>query len=221
VVEYFTAVIAGRRTMTPDQRPPGLITESTGWEIDGQLIDEADLLSFLLLMFMAGLDTVTAELGYGFLHLATHPRDRRKIVEDPRLIPAAAEELLRLYPIVNPPREVARDTVVAGCPIKKGDFVVVSLPSAGRDEATYPDALTADFQRSLRSHLTFGAGPHRCLGAHLARHELVIAYEEWHRRIPEYRLKESIPISETAGGMFSLNNLPLRWDLPAGRAGEQ
>lgn len=218
VVEYFTSVIAERRAMPPDQRPPGLVTESIGWELDGALIGEADLLSFLLLMFMAGLDTVTAELGYGFLHLATHPDDRRRIVEDPALIPAAAEELLRLYPIVNPPREVARDTVVAGCPIRKGDFVVVSLPSAGRDEATYPDALTADFQRFLRSHLTFGAGPHRCLGAHLARHELAIAYEEWHRRIPEYRLEESTAITETAGAMFSLNNLPLRWDLPTGPA---
>jgi cytochrome P450 len=166
-------------------------------------------------MFMAGLDTVTAELGYSFLHLAEHPDDRKVIVEHPELIPKAVEELLRLYPIVNTPREVAEDTEVAGCPMRKGDIVMLSFPSAGRDESRYPDALTADFSRSDMSHLTFGAGPHRCLGSHLARHEMEIAYREWHRRIPHYRLAQGDAAKETAGIMMTLNTLPLAWDVPA------
>jgi cytochrome P450 len=214
VTQYFTAAVADRRALPRDSRTPGLITEALDWEIDGEPISDEDLLRFFLLMFMAGLDTVTAELGYGFLHLATHPEDRRKIVERPELIPNATEELLRLYAIVNPPREVAKDTEIAGCPIRKGEFVVLGLPGAGRDEAFYEDAANADFERQARSHLTFGAGPHRCLGAHLARHELVIAYEEWHKRIPDYSIDPDVPITETAGQMFSLNNLPLRWDVP-------
>jgi cytochrome P450 len=214
VTEYFTNAVADRRSVSPRARTPGLVTDALEWEIDGEPISDADLLRFFLLMFMAGLDTVTAELGYGFLHLATHPEDRRKIVEHPELIPNAVEELLRLYPIVNPPREVARDVEIAGCPIRKGEFVVLGLPGAGRDETFYEDAAKADFERPARPHLAFGAGPHRCLGAHLARHELVIAYEEWHKRIPEYSIDPDIPITETAGQMFSLNNLPLRWDVP-------
>jgi cytochrome P450 len=213
VMQYFTSVIAERRGVPRDERTPGLITEALDWEIDGEQISDEDLLRFFLLMFMAGLDTVTAELGYGFLHLATHPEDRRKIVEHPELIPNAAEELLRLYPIVNAPREVARDIEIAGCPIRKGEFVVLGMPGAGRDDAFYENAAQADFERPPRSHLTFGAGPHRCLGAHLARHELVIAYEEWHKRIPDYSIDPDVPITETAGQMFSLNNLPLRWNV--------
>ncbi|MGX7680060.1 cytochrome P450 [Jatrophihabitans sp. DSM 45814] len=211
VTNYFIEVVAKRRAMPRAERPAGLVTEALDWTIDGEPVTDGDLLSFYLLMFMAGLDTVTAELGYGFLHLATHPDDRRQLVERPELIPNATEELLRLYPIVNVPREASRDTEIAGCPVKKGEFVIVSYPSAGRDESAYPDSLTADFERVEISHLTFGAGPHRCLGSHLARHELMIAYQEWHKRIPEYWLNESLPSTEATGGMMTLNSLPLQW----------
>jgi cytochrome P450 len=214
VTEYFVRVIAERRAMDPAARPPGLVTEALSWQIDGQQVSDADLLSFYLLMFMAGLDTVTAELGYGFLHLATHPQDRQRIVQRPDLIPGAVEELLRLYPIVNTPREAAVDTEVAGCPVRAGDLVMISYPSAGRDEARYDDSLTADFERSARSHITFGAGPHRCLGSHLARHELLVAYQEWHKRIPEYWLKPGAETTEASGGMMTLNALPLQWQVP-------
>jgi cytochrome P450 len=124
------------------------------------------------------------------------------------------EELLRVYPIVNTPREVSIETEIAGCPVRPGDFVMISYPSAGRDESAYADARTVDFDRAGMSHLTFGAGPHRCLGSHLARHELVVAYEEWHKRIPEYRLAQGVEFTEATGGMMALNALPLRWDRP-------
>jgi cytochrome P450 len=211
VIEYFMTAIATRRAQAPEERPPGLVTEAMNWSIDGEPVSDEDLLRFYLLMFMAGLDTVTAELGYAFLHLATHPADRKQIADNPAIIPKAVEELLRLYPIVNPPREAAEDTEIAGCPVRKGELLVISLPSAGRDDSAYPDALTADFERGGRPHLSFGAGPHRCLGSHLARHELVIALEEWHKRIPEYWVKEGGSITETAGAMMSLNSLPLQW----------
>jgi cytochrome P450 len=211
VTDYFVRVIAERRAMAPAVRPPGLVTEALSWQIDGEPVSDADLLSFYLLMFMAGLDTVTAELGYGFLHLATHPQDRQQLVQRPELIPGAVEELLRLYPIVNTPREAAEDTEVAGCPVRQGELVVISYPSAGRDEAKYDDSLTANFERPVMSHITFGAGPHRCLGSHLARHELLVAYQEWHKRIPEYWLKPDAPVVEASGGMMTLNTLPLQW----------
>jgi cytochrome P450 len=214
VTEYFAGVIADRRAMPPDGRPAGLVTEALDWQIGGEPVSDSDLLSFYLLMFMAGLDTVTAELGYGFLHLATHPADRQQLVERPDLIPGAVEELLRLYPIVNPPREAAESTEVAGCPVGQGQLVVISYPSAGRDEARYTDALTADFERPAMSHMTFGAGPHRCLRSHLARHELLVAYTEWHKRIPEYWLTPGAQATEAAGGMMTLNTLPLQWRAP-------
>jgi len=214
VTKYFVEVIAERRAMAPEERPAGLITEALDWTIDGEPVPDHDLLLFYLLLFMAGLDTVTAELGYGFLHLATHPEDRQRIVDSPEIIPRATEELLRAYPIVNTYREAAVDTEIAGCPISAGDFVYLSYPSAGRDDAIYPDAQKVDFDRENITHLSFGAGPHRCLGSHLARHELTIAYEEWHKRIPAYELREDVEFTEASSGMFTLNSLPLRWDAP-------
>jgi cytochrome P450 len=211
VTGYFADVIARRREVPTAERVPGLVTEALDWRIDGEPVSDDELLRFYLLMFMAGLDTVTAELGYGFLHLATHPQDRRRLVTEPEVADHAVEELLRAYPIVNVPREVVRETEIAGCPVKPGDFVILSYPSAGRDDSTYPAAREVDFDRDHTSHLTFGAGPHRCLGSHLARHELLVAYQEWHRRIPEYELQPAAPFTEATGGMMTLNSLPLRW----------
>jgi cytochrome P450 len=211
VMNYFVAAIADRRAMSRGERPEGLVSEALEWRLDDAPVSDEDLLSFYMLMFLAGLDTVTAELGYGFLHLATHPADRRRLVEDPSLIPRASEELLRLYSIVNASREASVDTEIAGCPVAKGEVVMLSFPSAGRDEAVFPDALTADLDRTGAGHLAFGAGPHRCLGSHLARHELIVAYEEWHKRIPEYRLKPDATCMEASGNMMTLNSLPLEW----------
>lgn len=211
VTNYFVAAIADRRAKSRDERPEGLVTEALDWQLDGEPVKDEDLLSFYMLMFLAGLDTVTAELGYGFLHLATHPEDRQRMVEEPSVIPRASEELLRLYSVVNASREAAVETQIAGCPVAKGEVIMLSFPSAGRDEAAFEDAGRADFDRKDTAHLAFGAGPHRCLGSHLARHELVIAYEEWHKRIPEYRLKEGATYLEATGNMMTLNSLPLEW----------
>jgi len=211
VTQYFMGVIADRRAMPEEERPAGIVTDALSWRIDGDLVPDQDLLSFYLLMFMAGLDTVTAELAYGFMHLATHPEDRQRLLDDPALAPKVTEELLRAYPIVNPPREVTVATEIAGCPVKPGDFIVLSLPCAGRDDAQHPNGAVVDFDRPTTSHLTFGAGPHRCLGSHLARHELMVAYEEWHKRIPNYWIAESSHPTEATGGMMTLNSMQLQW----------
>ncbi len=211
VTGYFAGMIAERRAMAPEDRPKGIATDALDWQIDGRPVSDQELLSFYLLMFMAGLDTVTAELTYGFMHLATHPEDRQQLVDHPEIAPKVTEELLRLYPIVNVSRAVTEDTVIAGCPVSAGSTVTVSLPSTGRDEHQHHDALTADFDREMNAHLTFGAGPHRCLGSHLARHELTIAYEEWHKIIPNYWIAEGHDATESTGGMMALNSLPLQW----------
>ncbi|ADP80528.1 cytochrome P450 [Pseudofrankia inefficax] len=211
IIDYFVAAMAARRAMPPEDRPRGLVTTALSWRLDGEPVSDDDLLSFYLLMFLAGLDTVTAELGYGFLHLATHPADRRRIAADPAVVPHAVEELLRAYPIVNIMRDAAEDTEINGCPVYRGDTLMISLPAAGRDDATYPRAAEVDFDRDRTTHLTFGAGPHRCLGSHLARLELRVAYEEWHRLIPEYELDPEFSPAEASGQMFTLNTLRLRW----------
>ncbi|WP_280231715.1 cytochrome P450 [Nocardia cyriacigeorgica] len=210
----FVSIIAERRAEPRDD----IISKAIAFEVDGRPVSDDDLLSFCLLMFMAGLDTVSVSLGWSFHHLATHPEDRRRIVEEPELIPSAIEEFLRAYAIVVPARKVLHDTEVQGCPMKAGDMVNFPLAAATRDEAAFHQASTIDIERNPNNHIAFGAGPHRCLGSHLARRELRIALEEWHKRIPEYHIAPGAELLET-GGQLGLTSLPLGWDHAMSRAG--
>jgi len=159
----------------------------------------------------AGLDTVASQSSYMWLHLATHAEHRLRIVSDPAVIPSAAEELMRAYPIIQTSRKAIRDAQFHGCPVKKGDMALFPLAAAGRDEQAYPHARSVDFDRGVIRHLTFGAGPHRCLGSHLARQELTVLLEEWHRLIPDYELVE-LP-NEHSAGVWGLESLPLQWKV--------
>ncbi|MBH0780698.1 cytochrome P450 [Nocardia bovistercoris] len=209
VTEYFREIIARRRTVPEDD----LISKAIGFRIDGKPVSDADLESFCLLMFMAGLDTVTATLGTAFLHLAQHPRDRRRLVENPELVPTAVEEILRVHSIVIPSRKATADTEIAGCPIHKGDMISVPLNCANRDESLFDDPAEVELDRRPNNHIAFGAGPHRCLGSHLARRELRIALEEWHKVIPEYRLSDDSAPIESGGQLGPVGNIFLEWDL--------
>ncbi|HEY8545889.1 MAG TPA: cytochrome P450 [Acidimicrobiales bacterium] len=218
VVQYFGGLIAERRA-AGDTGGHDIVSAALHWEVDGEPVAEADLLSCLLLLFMAGLDTVAAQLSYGMHHLATHPADRARLVADPSLIPSAVEEVLRTFPIVQTARKVAEDVEFHGCPLKAGDMVVFPLGSANRDEEAFDGATEFRLDRGPTRHVAFGAGPHRCLGSHLARQEMAIALEEWHRRIPDYRLDGDRPAVEHCGGVYGLDALPLTWEpapVPAG-----
>jgi cytochrome P450 len=154
---------------------------------------------------------VTNMLAYSTWHLATHADDRRRIVEEPSLIPSAIEEFLRYYAIVTPGRKVMEDVDFHGCPMRAGDMVYLPLAASTRDpdEFDHPERVLID--RRDNNHLAFGAGPHRCLGSHLARRELRIALEEWHRRIPEYQLVQGAEVPEYIGMQIGMQSLPIAW----------
>lgn len=208
VMGRFSTIIAERREQPLDD----IISKALTYEIDSEPVSDQDLLSFCLLMFMAGLDTVSVTLGWAFLHLARNDDDRQQIVSEPASIPTAVEEFVRAYAIVIPARKVMADTEIQGCPMKAGDMVNIPLNTATRDEAAFPDATTVDITRKPNNHIGFGAGPHRCLGSHLARQELRIALEEWHRRIPNYRVAPGAQMMES-GSQLGLETLPLVWEV--------
>ncbi len=207
VIGYFSQLIAERRKEPRDD----LLSFVLAQEIDGAPIPDQDLLDFCLLMFMAGLDTVAAQLTYNFWHLATHDGDRQRLVAEPDLWPTAIEELLRYYSFVTPSRKVMRDTEIAGCPIKAGQMVHLPLVAANRDPREFEDADRVIIDRASNRHIAFGAGPHRCLGSHLARQELLTAMTMWHERIPEYRLEPGFHVREH-GGQVGIESLRLVWD---------
>ena len=204
---YFNELLDARASDPRDD----LATLALSWRIDGEPIARGDLLAFCLLMFMAGLDTVAIQLTYSFWHLANNAGDRERIVQDPAVIPSAVEEFLRAYSFVPTQRKVMQDTEFHGCPIKTGEMVMLAIPAACRDPKLFPDPEQVVLDRAPNNHFAFGAGPHRCLGSHLARRELRIALEEWHTRIPDYRLDPGVEVVEH-GGMFGIDRMALRWD---------
>lgn len=210
VAGYFGGLIAEKRA-DPASRGDDIVSHAIEWEIDGEKPSDNDLLSCMLLLFMAGLDTVAAQLSYAFYHLAKHPADRRKLVDDPSRIPLAVEELLRAYPIVQTARIATEDIEFHGCPLKKGDMVAFPLGMANRDPHAHQRGGHVDLDAPRPRHISFGAGPHRCLGSHLARQELAVALEEWHRLIPDYQIADDSAVVEHTGGVYGIDRLPLRW----------
>jgi cytochrome P450 len=206
VMSYFDALIRDRRKQPRDD----MLSKATTWRIEGDPIPDGDLLAFCLLMFMAGLDTVAMQLSYSMYHLGSNPADRVRLNAEPSLWPGAIEEFLRYYAFVAPSRKAMSNTTVGGCPVAAGQMVHLPLASANRDPSAFVDADKVLIDRAENRHLAFGAGPHRCLGSHLARRELSIGLTAWHRRIPDYWLDPQIEVVEH-GGQVGLNNLPLRW----------
>lgn len=180
-------------------------------EVDGHRLTNEDVLDIGYLFFLAGLDTVTASLDCMLSYLARHPGQRQRLVDDPAVVPHAVEEMLRWEsPVQGVARIAAQDTEIGGCPVPKGRVVSVMLGSANTDERTWVDGDTVDFDRAENRHIAFGGGAHRCLGSHLARMELRVALEEWHRAIPDYAIKEGI-VLRYSPGLRAIENLELVW----------
>jgi cytochrome P450 len=180
-------------------------------EVDGHRLTDDDVLDIGYLFFLAGLDTVTASLDCIMSYLAQHADHRRRLVDDPSLIQHAIEELLRWEtPVQGVVRIATADTEIGGCPVAKGQVVSVMLGSANTDEQAWDDVDTVDFERAGNRHIAFGAGAHRCLGSHLARMELRVALDEWHKAIPEYRLRDGVELLYSQG-VRAVENLELVW----------
>ncbi|MCK9685652.1 cytochrome P450 [Scleromatobacter humisilvae] len=207
VGDYLSGLIADRRVHPTDD----LITFAVKSEIDGKPLSDAQVLGICVLLFMAGLDTVTSALGFQLRYLAEHPNEQQRLRDDPSLIPAAVEELLRAYAVVNTTRYATRDVELAGVTIKKGDNVTCSTILASRDPREFERSDEVLLDRSPNLHNAFSYGPHRCIGSHLARRELVIGLEEWLKRIPPFRLKDGQALEAHGGGVFGLEALPLVW----------
>jgi cytochrome P450 len=180
-------------------------------EVDGRPITQDELLDIAWLLFAAGLDTVTQALAFSFYYLARSPEHRDQIVANPEIIPMAVEELLRYCSFVNPVRTATRDIEFHGANIKAGDRIVPSATLASRDPAEFDQPDDIIFDRPIKRHMAFGAGVHRCLGAHLARLELQTAFEEIHRRMPDYELQPGVKVRFHGAGVLGADNLPLRW----------
>jgi cytochrome P450 len=181
-------------------------------QIDGKPMTYELMEDFGVLLFIAGLDTVINGMGFGIRHLARNPDLQKTLRANPKLITEAAEEILRRYTFTVPSRRVAKDSVFAGLEFKEDDRVMIFLPAADLDPREFANPELFDMNRENKVHIAFGAGPHRCLGSHLARVELQVIYEQMLARLPEFRLDDTKPARFHAGNIIAIDSLAIRWD---------
>jgi len=189
-----------------------LISTIVKARIDGRSITAEEKFSLAFNVWVGGMDTVAASLGWDFRYLAMNSALQNRLRADRSLIPAAVEELIRAYSVVSSSRTALEDFEVEGITIRKGDMITLATELANRDPDEFPNPDKVDIDRPA-SHLGFGYGIHHCLGAPLARRELGIAINSWFDLIPPFHLvgdpNDGMPT--WAGNILSPEKLNIAW----------
>ena len=183
VRDYAAGIIAQRRAEPQDD----LISHFSTAQVDGERLGDNDVLLTTTTLIMAGIESLGGFMSMLALNLADLPDVRRAVVADPALLPDAVEESLRYNTSGQRfRRAITRDVELHGQTMRAGDFVCLAYGSGNRDERQYPDADRYDLSRKPRGHLGFGGGVHACLGAAVGRMASAIAFEEFHKAVPDY-----------------------------------
>jgi cytochrome P450 len=198
------------------KREDDLMSRLIDLKVDGRAVTPDELMGYSLLLFYAGLDTVANMMAFSTRCLAKNQKLQQALRDDPSKIPLAVEDMLRRHAVAPVGRTVTKDVEWRGVQMRAGDKLLICYPAAGLDEKVYPDASEIKFDRPSYNHQAFGAGPHRCVGRHLARIELNVLFEELFKRIPTFRADPSAGKEKMHGGMvFGMDYLPLIWTQEA------
>ena len=210
MLAYFREDVTARRKKGGDET---LVDGLLHAEIDGERLDDGEIVAFLFLMSIAGNETTTKLLGNALVCLQRNPDERAKVEADPGRIADWVEETLRyeassqiLY------RSMAEDHELQGKMLKKHDPVALVIGSANRDERVFEDADRFDLGRSFKDSLAFGQGTHFCLGASLARLEGRVALEEVQRRLKGWRVDESGLVRIHSGNVRGYSHVPITFE---------
>jgi cytochrome P450 len=182
-------------------------------EVDGKKLELMDQLAWCLIIIVAGNETTRNGTTGGMLAFVEHQDQLRRLQAEPRLMASAVEEVVRwTSPIIHFARTAAEDLELRGRKIRKGDALALFYPSANRDAEVFEDPFAFRIDRRPNRHLGFGVGEHFCLGSHLARLEIEIAYKHLLPRIDEIELAGPVERLHSAlvGGV---KRLPIRYRL--------
>lgn len=206
---FIEGVIADRRREPRDD----LISTLVHAEVDGERLDDEELMYESLLILIGGDETTRHVISGGMYQLLTHPDQKQKLVDDPSKIPTAVEEMLRwVSPIKNMARTVTAETELRGQTLRPGEKVLLLYPSANRDEDVFEEPFRFDVERTPNDHVAFGFGPHFCLGNSLARLELNVMFEHLLDRLPDMALVEpSEPDHRRANFISGYESMPVRF----------
>ena len=210
--EYTWALLKDRQGRPGDD----LISELIAAEEEGDRLTEDECVHLVSAVLVGGVDTTQSQLAHGMLLFARHPDQWRMLAGDPSLAPRAVEEILRFEPITPfTARITLEDVEYRGVTFPKDTVVIASAVTANRDPDAYEDPESFDIaaDRDRSKPLTFGAGPHFCLGANLARAELQEAFAFLAPRMPGLEL-DGDPVYDTPYGVYGMERLPVRWNSP-------
>jgi cytochrome P450 len=192
VHEYFSEFLHASRRDPQDDLTGALIQARLP---DGRSLSDAEILNFMSLLMVAGLHTVQSALAYAVIHFSRATVDRDAVIRDPEKLESAIEEILRMEPPAwGIGRGVKHDLELRGVKMRQGDVILVPVQTANRDGHQFLEPDEFQLAREANTHLTFGAGPHRCMGSHLARLEMRIGLSRLHARLPDYSVDASLPL---------------------------
>jgi cytochrome P450 len=214
-VQAYVNTVAMTRALFDERRAErrdDLLSHLLDETIDGRPFTQGELDGICILLFGAGLDTVVNSLCFGMAHLAGDAALQDRLRASPGLIPEAVEEMLRRCSVGMAARSVKRDGQFHGAMLKAGERVTLLLPVGNLDAKAFPDPTRFDLDREDKAHITFNSGPHRCVGSHLARLEMVTLFEEWLKRMPDVRLDPANPPGYRIAIVNAVTVLPLLWD---------
>ena len=185
MIAFFADLLKQRRSALEDD----LVSTLLESEIDGERLDEVDILAFCFLLVLAGNETTRNAISGGLQVLCEHPEERAKLQSEMSLIDTAVDEILRwTSPLHHMSRRTMNDVDIRGTTIHAGDPVLMWYPSANRDEDVFPDPYRFDITRRPNEHLAFGTHEHFCLGAGFAKKEIKVIFEELFARYPDIQL---------------------------------
>jgi len=208
---YFTRLVEEKKKSPADD----LVTLFTQMEVDGEPLPAMDVLTWCLIIVIAGNETTRNATTGGMLAFVENQSELRKLQRDPSLLKPAVEEVVRwTTPIIHFGRTATEDFTLRDKQIRAGDALALFYPSANRDEEVFDDPYSFRIDRNPNRHLGFGVGEHFCLGAHLARLEMEVAYKYLLPRIEEVELAGPVDRlhSSLVGGV---KHLPIRYRLSA------
>jgi cytochrome P450 len=213
---YFIPLAEARRRQPQDDLLTGLVQA----EHEGSKLDHEEMLAMLVLLLVAGNETTTTLIGNAVLTLQDHPGERKRLRDDPGLLPGAIDEVLRFSsPVQFDPRRATRTTEIAGARIEANTLVLNWLGSANRDERVFDSPEVFDVSRQKNPHLAFGFGTHHCLGHNLARLEASVALEVLLARTASFERTDAEELPLHPSPVFkAVTKLPVRLEPSPGRS---
>jgi cytochrome P450 len=210
MVDYLRPLVEARRA-----EPTGdFLSDLVNSEIDGEKLTDSKIYGFLRLLLPAGAETTFRVMGNCLVALLSHPGAYEQVMADRSLMPEVIEETLRWETSVTMVSRVsAKDTEIAGCPVKAGSPISVLTGSANHDARRFDDPAEWRLGRPVQHHVAFGTGPHQCLGMHLARLELRVGLDTILDRLANLRLDPDQPPPVIEGFAFrGPDRLPVLFD---------